>query len=196
MHVTATASEVPPACEHGRLVAMRQPRLKSTFARAVVPVAAGIAFFAVLGLLLWGVAALVANDDQQTDTFAPRYQQLGSTTSFARIVDEGGPIVFQDLLGDNRNVVLDHTGADPQFGWVLYLAHPADRDPTCAIEQVQGTREFIDCEGRTIDVGQLAPPPAGVRPEVSDDGLLALDLVADADIAASTTVETPGTTGG
>ena len=41
---------------------MRRPRLQSTFARAVVPVAAGIGFFGLLALALWGVAALMSRD--------------------------------------------------------------------------------------------------------------------------------------
>ena len=39
---------------------MRFTRPKSTVAQAVLPIVAGLAFFAVLGLIAWGIAAWVS----------------------------------------------------------------------------------------------------------------------------------------
>ncbi|MBI4884761.1 MAG: hypothetical protein HY826_11990, partial [Actinobacteria bacterium] len=139
---------------------MRRPQLRSTFAQAVVPVLGGIGFFAVIGLALWGVAAIIAhNSEDTTDNLAPTVQEMGSTSFVAEVIDRDGPIILRDLLGEDRNVVVDHTGADVGFGWAIYLAYPADRTSTCAIELTKGTRTFEDCEGRTIQVGDLATPP-------------------------------------
>ncbi len=159
---------------------MRRPQLQSTFARAVVPVLAGLGFFALLGLALWGVAAIVAdNQDDTTTLLAPTVQEMGSTTFVAGVIDRDGPIILQDLLGDDRNVVVDHTGADVDFGWAVYLAHPADRDSACTIELIKKTRTFTDCDERTIQVADLATPPPGVGPIISANGELTLDLTAD-----------------
>ncbi len=159
---------------------MRRPQLQSTFARAVVPVALGLAFFAVLGLALWGVAAIIANNhDDTTTNLAPTVQEMGSTAFVAAVIDRDGPIIMRDLLGNDRNVVVDHTGADVDFGWAVYLAHPTDRDNACTIELVKRTRTFTDCEGRTLHVGDLATPPPGVGPIISADSELTLDLTAD-----------------
>lgn len=159
---------------------MRRPQLQSTFARAVVPVLAGLGFFAVLGLALWGVAAIIANNsDDTTSNLAPTVQEMGSTAFVAGVIDRDGPIILQDLLGDDRNIVVDHTGADVDFGWAVYLAHPADRDSSCAIELIKKTRTFTDCEERTIQVADLAIPPSGVGPIISANGELTLDLTAD-----------------
>jgi len=157
---------------------MRRPQLRSPFARAVVPVLAGIGFFALFGLALWGVAALMSDSEASQD-FSGDFQEMGRTDAFADAIAVNGPIILPDLIGDDRHIVLDHTGADPQFGWAIYAAYPADRDPTCIIEQIESTRQFIDCEGRTIEVEDLAQPPAGVAPIVGDDHLLTLDLRAD-----------------
>ena len=54
-----------------------------------------------------------------------------------------------------RTFVIDHAGDDPATGWVVYAAYPADGDPTCTVEQVVGTSEFIDCDGNHIDVTDL-----------------------------------------
>lgn len=145
----------------------------------MLPVAAGIGFFAVLGLALWGVAALLAgNTDQAQQILVPTYQDLGRTDAIAATIEQDGPLLLPDLVGDDRTIVVDHTGDDPQQGWAIWLAHPADRDASCRVEQVPGTRQFTDCDGRTLEVEDLALPPVGVQPIVSDDGLLTLDLVA------------------
>jgi len=168
-------------CAAGRLAPMfRRPQLRSTLARAVVPVLGGIGFFVVIGLALWGVAAIASRDNEQaTDRLAPPVQDIGRTDTFAASIADDGPIVLNDLVGDDRRIVLDHTGADDRNGWAIYLAHPADRTAECAIELIRNTRTFTDCEGRTIRVDDLALPPRGVQPIVSADGLLSLDLRAD-----------------
>ncbi|MFM8266402.1 MAG: hypothetical protein ACKOA2_00035 [Ilumatobacteraceae bacterium] len=155
-------------------------RLRTPLARAVVPVLGGIGFFAVLGAGMWGVAALIAdNSDRASDLLVPTYQELGRVDTISEVIADDGPIVLADLIGDDRNIVLDHTGPDPALGWAIYLAHPADRTAACPVEVVRGTRGFTDCDGRTLDVSELALPPLGVRPIVSADGVLTLDLVAD-----------------
>lgn len=174
---------------------MRRPQLRSTFARAVVPVLAGIVFILIVGLLLWGVAALTANNsDDTTANLAPAFQEMGNSEWVAGHIADGGPIILQDLIGSDRNIVLDHTAAD---GFQIYLAHPADRDASCQIVQVQRTRRFTDCDGRTLEPADLALPPAGVRPIVNNDGSLTLDLTSDAASTATTVgTDTVGTDSG
>jgi hypothetical protein len=145
-------------------------------------VAGGIAFFAVVALILWGIAALVSrNGSSATANLASNVFRPGSVERYAAIIDEDGPVLFPDLLGTDgdKSVVLDHTGTDPMHNWYIYLGHPADRPISCKVEQVQHTSRFTDCEGRTIEVDQLALPPRGIAPVVSSDGILTLDLTAD-----------------
>ena len=172
---------------------MRRPQFRSPLARAVVPVLAGIVFFAVLGLLLWGAAAYIAgHSDQRSTDFAPTTFEVGRTKSIAATVAADGPLIFPDLLraSGKRSIVLDHAGDDPQRGWRIYLAYPADRDGGCKIVQVRLTRNYTDCDGRTIAVEDLALPPDGVAPIVSADGILTLDLLPTAASPASSTVIT------
>ncbi len=100
---------------------------------------------------------------------------------YAAIIDEDGPVLFPDLLGTDgdKSIVLHHTGANPMTDWWIYLGHPADRPITCKVTQIQHTDQFTDCEGRTVSVDALARPPKGVRPVVSADGILTLDLTPD-----------------
>jgi len=155
---------------------MQRPQLRSNFARAVVPVLLGIGFIILVGLMLWGVAALTANNSEDaTANLAPAFQDVGNAEWAAGQIDDGGPIILQDLIGTDRNIVLDHTAE----GFQIYLAHPADRDSSCQIEQVKQTRQFTDCEGRTLEPADLALPPKGVRPILNGDGSLTLDLTTD-----------------
>jgi hypothetical protein len=161
---------------------VRRPQLRSPFARAVVPVLGGIGFFIVIGLILWGVAHLIAhNGDSTTANLASNVFRPGSVERYAAIIDEDGPVLFPDLLGTDgdKSIVLNHTGVDPMSGWYIYLGHPSDKPITCKVKQVQHTDTFTDCDGRNINVTQLALPPNGVAPVVSADGILTLDLTAD-----------------
>ncbi|MGB0113779.1 MAG: hypothetical protein WBP59_11210 [Ilumatobacteraceae bacterium] len=158
----------------------RRPiQLRSPFARAVVPVLGGIAFFVVLGLATWGIAAYISRGGAEvTDRLAPTTFPIGSAQNAAQTVEEDGPIIFPGLntLTGERTLVLDHVGDDPTRGWRIYYAFPAGRDSSCPVEQVIGTREFIDCDGVTIDVTELSPPDAGVNPIVEDQRTLIIDL--------------------
>ncbi len=162
-------------------------RPTSTFGRAVLPVVGGIAFFVVLGLATWGVAALLSgNPEQVEERLAPPTWTVGRTEFLAGEIAEDGPLLFQGLLGDtaDRSIVLDHQGDDPRTGWRVRYAFPADRDDTCKVRQVPGSREFLDCEGRTLGVDDLARPER-VRPLVSD--VVIIDLRGAAEDAASAT---------
>jgi hypothetical protein len=142
----------------------------------------GIGFFALLALVLWGIASLVArNGSGATANLATNVFRPGSVVRYAAIIEQDGPVLFPDLLGTDgdRSIVLHHTGNDPMNDWWIYLGHPVDRPITCKVVQVQHTDQFTDCDGRTISVEQLARPPQGVRPVVGRDGILTLDLIPD-----------------
>ncbi len=176
------------------LCPMRLPRprtLRSPLARAVVPVGLGLVFLGVLALLLWGVASLLSNGSAKTtNLFATKTFQPGLASGYAKLVEQDGPILFPDLLGTDgdKTIVLDHRGTDPTTGWVIYLAHPADRPLSCKVTQVRHTSNFTDCDGRTVPVDQLAAPARGIRPDVSTNGILSLDLIPDGSTAPPSTV--------
>jgi hypothetical protein len=153
--------------------------LRSPFARAVVPVVAGLVVLALIGLSTWAMAAYISRGDVETsERLAPSTLNLGSVEARAEEVAEDGPIIIPGLdttIGE-RTLVLDHQGDIAADGWVVYYAYPADRDATCPVVQVRGTARFVDCEGRELDVTELAPPTSGVRPVVESRERLLIDL--------------------
>lgn len=159
----------------------------------MLPVAGGLGFFALLALATWGVAALLSNNpDSVNERLAQTTFEVGNTERIAALIADDGPLLFQGLIGNaaDRSVVLDHTGDIVDRGWVVYYAHPADREDTCKVAQVQGTRRFTDCDGREIDVEDLAPPPVGVRPIVGATVIIDLRAANGPTTTVATTVAT------
>ena len=156
---------------------MRTPRLRSPLARALVPVLGGVAFFAVFFGGLWLVALVINDRADQGTRIGSSVFEVGPVETLAESVAEDGPMLFPDLKSPDgtRSIVLDHTGSDPARGWQVYYGYPADRGPECLVEHVRETRDFTDCEGRTLPVEQLTPPD-NVRPIVENRKTLYIDL--------------------
>ncbi|MFW2334273.1 hypothetical protein [Ilumatobacter sp.] len=158
---------------------MRTPEFRSPVARAVMPVLGGVLVFAAIAGFTWAIAAYISDGSTSTsDRLAPSTFTIGQVESLSVTVEEDGPLLFPELgtaIG-TRSIVVDHEGTVAADGWRVYWAYPADRDPTCVVEQVVGTSEFVDCDGRTIDVTELSPPDEGVFPTVQDRTTLIIDL--------------------
>jgi hypothetical protein len=156
---------------------MRRVEFTSPFARAVLPIIGGIAGFALLFGITWILASTsTKNRENQIDT-VPQTFEIGQVKDVAKSIDDGGPILYPDLRDatGKRSIVIDHTGSDPAKGWQVYYAYPADRNEACLVEHIKKSRNFTDCEGRTITVDQLQLP-TDVRPVVENSKTLLIDL--------------------
>ena len=143
-----------------------------------MPVAGGIALIALIMLATWGIAAYISRGGaESTERLAPVTFRVGAVEALAESIDSDGPLIFPglDTTSGERTLVLDHSEGDPTAGWRVYWAYRDGGDPSCAVEQVRGSAEFVDCEGDRLDVTELAPA-AGVRPIVQDRTTLILDL--------------------
>ncbi len=156
---------------------MAIPRLRSPLARAVVPVLGGIAFFALFFGGLWLVATVINHRADPGSEIGNRVFEVGKVSAMAKAISADGPLLLPDLKSPDgvRSIVLDHVGSDPATGWQVYYGFPADRDASCLVTHVQGTRTFTDCEKRTIEVRKLKAPTE-VRPIVENKKTLYIDL--------------------
>lgn len=142
----------------------------------MVPVLGGIAVLAVMFGVTWLMASIAterrAERVPRTGTFV-----VGRVDDIAAAVASRGPILYPDLRDSTgeRSIVIAHFGDDPARGWQVYYAYPADRDPGCTVTQVPESDDFVDCDGRTIDVTALFPP-TDVRPIVEGRTTLLIDL--------------------
>lgn len=163
----------------GQTGTVQLPELRSPVARATVPVLGGLLLLAAIGGVLWGIAAYISGGStESSERFLPTEVEMGPVGALSEEVAESGPLFLPELgtsIG-TRSIVVDHTGSVAADGWRVYWAYPADRDPTCVVTQIVGTRTFTDCDGRTIDVDDLSPPDAGVFPRVDDRTTLYIDF--------------------
>ncbi|MEY4401635.1 MAG: hypothetical protein RL072_1500 [Actinomycetota bacterium] len=153
------------------------PKPASPLSRAVVPIVAGLVFFAVLFGATWLFAGR-ATENRRREVRSGDYTfRVGPVEEMAAIVERDGPILYPDLRDTayDRTIVVDHTGDDPTKGWQVYYAYPADRDPTCLVTHVQGSRDFVDCNERTLAVEALHRP-VDARPVVENRTSLLIDL--------------------
>jgi len=159
---------------------MRRIEFTSPLARAVAPVVGGILGFALLFGLTWIFASMATDNRQGKPETIPQTFEIGAVADIAKLVDEGGPILYPDLRDatGKRSIVIDHTGAEPAKGWQVYYAYPADRGETCLVEHIANTREFKDCDGRILTVADLQLP-LDVRPIVENLRTLLIDLRAN-----------------
>lgn len=131
----------------------------------------------VLSLTAVAFAAVVLFMVVQYASRNPDAANLGSEVVtvnaevMAERIAETGPRAYQDPRGD-RDVYLQHTGDDPEKGWVLVLAYPPDAN--CAVLwDVKRDVFEAPCTGRTYppDGTGLTTFPAPVQ-----DGKVVIDL--------------------
>ena len=156
---------------------MKRVEFTSPVARAVMPIVAGIAGFALLFGVTWILASTATNNRQSRPETLPQTFEIGEVKDVAKSIDQDGPILYPDLRDatGKRSIVIDHTGTNPAKGWQVYYAYPADRTETCLVEHLQKSRNFKDCDGRTLAVEQLKLP-LDVRPIVENLKTLLIDL--------------------
>ena len=154
-----------------------RPRLRSPLARAVLPIAGGLLFFAVLFGVTWLMATFATNRSERQVIQGARTFVVGQVTDVAKSIDENGPILYPDLRDVNgtRSIVIEHTGTDPLKGWQVYYAYPADKSSDCLVAQIQKSHTFTDCDGRTLQVDQLQKPN-DVTPIIEGRKTLLIDL--------------------
>jgi hypothetical protein len=96
-------------------------------------IVAGVGVVVALGLAFL-VAQAVSRGDVEINLGDERYN-AGQVESIAEAIDEGDglPLLFQDLVGGDRNLFVQHLADDADEGWAAFGAFDPD-DPSCAVE--------------------------------------------------------------
>ena len=120
----------------------------------------------------WLVAQAASRGDIDVRLGDDRFD-AGQVESIAEaIADEGGlPLLFQDLVGGDRPLYVQHLDDSPKRGWVAFGAFDPD-DPSCAIELDREAKALVNaCDRSTtypLDGTGLRYYPT----EVEDERLL------------------------
>ena len=152
-------------------------RLRSPLARAVLPIAGGLLFFAVLFGVTWLMATFATNRSERQVVLGDRTFVVGQVTDVSESIAKNGPILYPDLRDVNgkRSIVIEHNGTDPLKGWQVYYAYPADKSSECLVAQIKQSHTFTDCDGRTLQVDQLQKP-SDVTPVIEGQATLLIDM--------------------
>src|SRR6056297_257099 len=149
-------------------------RSSTATTRAVLVGAAGV----VAGIAL--VLFVVNLADSGSERFEIRLGDdrfdAGDAASRAASIDAGGPILFSDLAGGARDILLQHLGDDPEAGWHAFAAQPPGAPRDCVLQWQPDAGEFVDCDGEVwpADGTGLTSYPVEVV-----DGELLIDLNAE-----------------
>lgn len=104
-------------------------------------VVAGVGVVVALGLAFL-VAQAASRGDVDIRLGDDRFD-AGQVESIAKEIAEkdGLPLLYQDLVGGDRNLYVQHLEDSPRRGWVAFGAFDPD-DPSCAVQ--------IDREAKTL----------------------------------------------
>ena len=162
---------------------MIDDRLRSPLARAVVPVLGGIAFIAVLGLVLWGASVLLVRNADPSDVHLGANEfVLERLDAKAKLIAKDGPLLFPGLLGPAERLPIGvwHAGDSATSGWQVFSLVPAGGTPSCVLQ--------LDRTDRTTLVDPCTqtryPADGSTLPHVNShvdlDGNLVINLTAPA----------------
>lgn len=158
---------------------------------------------------LWAVAVLTSRTDSFDVRLGDPTFQGGNAERLADEIADRGPIFYADVSdsgsGDQRDIILQHLGDDPDEGWSAFRAQPPGEDRDCTWQWDADDELF-----RAACDEDLTAPADGegleTYPVEVEDGKLDIDLNFDRRPAETTTTvlesgdvpddETTTTTGG
>jgi hypothetical protein len=90
-------------------------------------------------LLFVGVAALTGSGKAKSHLGADRFV-VGRAGTLANTVDRLGPLLFQDLVGGERDIYIQHFDGQ----WHAFAAHAPGAPRRCQLKWRRGTKDFVD----------------------------------------------------
>jgi hypothetical protein len=111
-------------------------------------IVASVSVVLLLGLAL-AVANLASRGDVTINLGDDRFD-AGKVENIAKAIDKGHglPILYQDLVGRDRNLYVHHQGADPTKGWTAFGAFDPDK-PSCTIGIDRQKEVLVDACDKT-----------------------------------------------
>ena len=76
----------------------------------------------------------------------------GTAASRSQDIAEGGPLLFPDPRGSDRNIFIQHLGEDPNRGWLVFETRWAGSPSSCSLKWEAVSRQFVppdslECRG-------------------------------------------------
>ena len=152
-------------------VEKRTPRSTTT---AILVAAAGVV--AALGLMLFMINLASRGGDSVDIRLGQDRFPAGPAESRAASIAKDGPLLWADLAGGERDIILQHLGDDPLTGWHAFSAAAPGKPRDCFLVWQADRQEFEDCDGDVV-----AADGEGLRtyPVEIEGGKLFIDINAE-----------------
>jgi hypothetical protein len=140
----------------------------------------------VVGVVLLAFVAMAANRGNVDIRLGDERFDAGRTERLAKAIDTGGglPFLYPDLTDRERAIFVQHTGDDPDEGWIAFSAFDPD-DPDCQVEIDRDEEILVNSCDETVtyplDGEGLRQYPTSV-----EDGRVYVDLNAEARATSTT----------
>jgi hypothetical protein len=136
----------------------------------------GLVFALVLVLLVFIFAIPnLTSSGKIEPQLGPERFDAGAAPDRAAEIAARGPFLLPDVAGNDRDVFIQHVGADPHEGWLAFAARQTGASRDCTLEWQSERNEFVDpCDGTTIDASGNGLTQYSV--EVSDSGEVIVDI--------------------
>ena len=80
------------------------------------------------------------------------YFRAGRIETIRDAIAQGGPILFPDPLGGDRQRILNHIGTDPGAGWYAFDARRPGAPSECLLRYQPAAKGFTDtCDGEFVE---------------------------------------------
>ncbi|MGD9751044.1 MAG: hypothetical protein AB7W59_08620 [Acidimicrobiia bacterium] len=154
--------------------------------RAIVMVVIGLAI--IVGGVAFFVNALASRGDVQV-RLGDEVFDAGNAADIADEIADNGPILYSDVAGGSRDLVLNHLSDDPEQGWVAFEARRPGDDRDCSVVWNADAELFdYSCDS------SLRFPPDGEGlaqfPATVTDGDIIIDINAAQRESTTTTAST------
>ena len=116
----------------------------------------GVAIAVVLG---GGVLFLASQGGDVEIQLGDSDFDAGQIGRISEEIDDRGPILYSDVAGRSRDLILQHLGDDPEAGWLAFEARPIGEPRDCFFQWDEDTELFelitiaddVDCAAVTMD---------------------------------------------
>ena len=123
---------------------------------AVVVGLTGVAIAIVLG---GGVLLLASRGGDVEIQLGDTDFDAGQIGRISEEIDDRGPILYSDVAGRSRDLILQHIGDDPAAGWLAFNARPLGEPRDCFFEWNEAEARFdlvsvsaaVTCADVTMD---------------------------------------------
>jgi hypothetical protein len=148
-------------------------RTRSATTTAVLVGIAGVV--AGLGLVVFVVNLASRGGENFEVRLGDDRFSAGQVYDRAASIERDGPILFPDVAGGDRDIILQHLGDEPEEGWHALSAQPIGKPRDCVLEWQADAGEFTDCDGERYPADGDHPDLLGY-PVVLEDNVLWVDI--------------------